>query len=40
VDIQNPDGSENSGFIYFYKRGELVLETKQTCKEPATKPCR
>ncbi|MGP9664184.1 type IIL restriction-modification enzyme MmeI [Halomonas sp. AOP22-C1-8] len=32
VDIQNPDGSENRGFIDLYKRGVFVLEAKQTGK--------
>ncbi|MFP3341565.1 type IIL restriction-modification enzyme MmeI [Halomonas sp. SIMBA_159] len=37
VDIQNPDGSENRGFIDLYKRGAFVLEAKQTGKGLATK---
>lgn len=37
VDIQNPDGSENRGFIDLYKRGAFVLEAKQTGKGLETK---
>lgn len=40
MDIQNPDGSENRGFIDLYKRGAFILEAKQTGKELATKACR
>lgn len=32
VDISNPDGSENRGFIDLYRRGAFVLEAKQTGK--------
>ena len=32
VDIKNPDGSLNRGFIDLYKRGCFVLEAKQTGK--------
>lgn len=37
VDIQNPDGSENRGFIDLYKRSAFVLEAKQTGKGLETK---
>ncbi|RUR26706.1 class I SAM-dependent DNA methyltransferase [Vreelandella andesensis] len=37
VDIQNPDGSENRGFIDLYKRGAFVLEAKQSGKGLETK---
>ncbi|MGO1773555.1 MAG: hypothetical protein ACTHZS_12930, partial [Halomonas sp.] len=37
VDIQNPDGSENRGFIDLHKRGAFVLEAKQTGKGLETK---
>ncbi|NYS61638.1 class I SAM-dependent DNA methyltransferase [Vreelandella salicampi] len=37
VDIANPDGSENRGFIDLYKRGAFVLEAKQTGKGLETK---
>jgi len=33
VDIHNPDGSSNRGFIDLYKRGCFVLEAKQTGKQ-------
>jgi hypothetical protein len=36
VDILNPDGSSNRGFIDLYKRGCFVLEAKQTGKELAS----
>lgn len=32
VDIRNPDGSTNRGFIDLYRRGAFVLEAKQTGK--------
>ncbi|HKJ77822.1 MAG TPA: type IIL restriction-modification enzyme MmeI, partial [Gammaproteobacteria bacterium] len=37
VTIQNPDGSENRGYIDLYRRGCFVLEAKQTGKGLDTK---
>ncbi len=33
VDISNPDGTTNRGYIDLYRRGAFVLEAKQTGKE-------
>ena len=33
VDIANPDGSTNRGFIDLYKRGAFVCEAKQSGKD-------
>lgn len=37
VDISNPDGSQNRGFIDLYRRGAFVLEAKQTGKTLETR---